>query len=583
MTRLLTLAAVGATSAALMLPTTAEACGGFFCSSVPVDQSKERIVFAIDEDKGEVETHIQIFYSGAAEEFAWVLPVAGTVEHLPEVGLSTDELFTQLDWRTQPSFNLEWREEGSCTYDGYGFGRYNDVMAESDASAPPSAAGGADEDGVTVLEQNQVGPYDQVTLAADSAELLVEWLQDNDYDLPDSITRVLDPYVHGGMFFVALKLSKDNDAGDISPVKVTYPGTEAMIPLVLTSVAAMPDMRIQPYVLSDRRAVPNNYLHVQINEAAVDWLGWGGNYDDVVTEAANEAGGQAFATDYAGSTEPFAGMLYSEGRFDLERLATITSPGQFVNEMLWMGLPRNTTVQNLIRAFIPMPGAAIAAGIDERSFYNCLDCYAQYLEDVEFDPVGFVAALDEAVVGPLRDAQALFDDHTYLTRMTSSMSADEMTSDPYFTLNADMEEVSNQHWATLVVDCGDGGSYYESPRYIELTDGRVILVPPESWFWETGNSYSGFLEDLGEDAALVVERTSSSGPAMAVLDNSGAAAEAVDAHNDRLRDEFGWADDPTLGDPFVPRAAGCGCNSPGQVPGAAFGLLFVAGLVRRRS
>ena len=45
--------------AAMSLPSTAFACGGFFCSREPIDQSKERIVFAIDEDKEEVETHAQ--------------------------------------------------------------------------------------------------------------------------------------------------------------------------------------------------------------------------------------------------------------------------------------------------------------------------------------------------------------------------------------------------------------------------------------------------------------------------------------------------------------------------------------------
>ena len=43
--------------------------------------------------------------------------------------------------------------------------------------------------------------------------------------------------------------------------------------------------------------------HVQINEAAIDWLNRGSNYSDVVSQAADEAGGRAFATDYAGSVD----------------------------------------------------------------------------------------------------------------------------------------------------------------------------------------------------------------------------------------------------------------------------------------
>ena len=576
MGRLLFFGGVASLALGLIAPVDAAACGGFFCSSVPIDQSKERIVFAVDEDEGKVETHVQIFYAGAAEEFAWILPVPGTADDLPQVGISSDELFTQLEWRTAPTFNLEWREEGDCEYGGgYYPGLYDYAVAES--ADDSDGAGG----GVEVLEKTQVGPYDQVTLAADSASELITWLQANDYDLPDDMTGPLEPYVHGGMFFVALKLSNDQDAGDIAPVKINYSATSAMIPLVLTAVAATDDMRLQPYVLSNRRAVPDNYLHVQINEAAVNWLGWGVNYDDVVTQAANEAGGQAFATDFAGSTDAFANMLWKIEADQLASLATQTNPAQFVDAMLGYGFPRTQAVQNLIRQFIPMPAAAAAAGIEESSFYNCLDCYPEYVSQVDFDPAAFVAVLDEAIVTPMVEAQEMVDAHSYLTRMTSSMSPDEMTSDPFFVLNGDMDDVDNQHWATLVIDCGDGGNVSESPRYIELQDGRQILVPPEQWFWETETSYDDFFDDLGGDAAIVIETTSASGAAAVLTDNTDSAQEDLDAHNDRIRDLMGWSD-PDLGAPFVPVEAGCGgCSGSGPSPGGA-GLLVVGLLALRR-
>jgi hypothetical protein len=48
------------------------------------------------------------------------------------------------------------------------------------------------------------------------------------------------------------------------------------IPIVPTSVAASPDMGLAVHVLGQSRAVPLNYLHVQVNEAAIDWLLYGG-------------------------------------------------------------------------------------------------------------------------------------------------------------------------------------------------------------------------------------------------------------------------------------------------------------------
>ena len=48
---------------------------------------------------------------------------------------------------------------------------------------------------------------------------------------------------------------------------------------------------MEAYLLSDGLGVPTSYLHVQINEAAIDWWTAGSNYGDVITQAADEAGG----------------------------------------------------------------------------------------------------------------------------------------------------------------------------------------------------------------------------------------------------------------------------------------------------
>ncbi len=573
MTRLMPLAAAAALFGAL-IPSTAEACGGFFCSTVPIDQSKERIVFAIDEPNEKVEAHIQIFYQGAAEEFAWIVPVPS----IPEMGLSTDQLFQQLEWMTAPQFLLDSQQIGDCTWDSYPPFAMED---DADFGTAANGAGGGTGGGVVVVAESQVGPYDQVTLAANDSGELLEWLNDNGYLIPTSIQGNLDPYVAGGSYFVAIKLQKDQDAGDITPVKMTYTASSAMIPLVLTAIAATPDMRLQPYVFSTARAVPDNYLHVKVNEAAVNWLQWGSNYDEVITLAADEAGGQAFATDYAGSTTEMRGMLYNPRNFDMGRLSRITEPGQFVNTMLGMGFPRNTAVQNLIREFVEMPQAAIDAGVDDRSYYNCLDCYPQYTALITFDPVAFTEALEADIVAPMRDAESLFTDYPYLTRLTSSMSPEEMTLDPYFVLNRDMEEVSKERWATLYTDCSDGQDWSEAPRWIELSDGREIRVPHESWFWN-GNSYSDYLTDLGATNALVIEDTSGSGQPIVISDNSDLASEALDAHNARLSDVLGLGGDD-LG-PTGTSVSACGGCSSTSGGGAWLGLLggLLIGLRRRR-
>lgn len=83
---------------ALCAPDQAEACGGFFCSQqAPVNQAAERIIFSQNGD-GTVTAVVQILYEGPSEEFAWVLPVPG----IPDVGVSSDIVFTRLQAATNP-------------------------------------------------------------------------------------------------------------------------------------------------------------------------------------------------------------------------------------------------------------------------------------------------------------------------------------------------------------------------------------------------------------------------------------------------------------------------------------------------
>ena len=60
-------------------------------NSQPVNQQAERIIFSHEED-GSVTAVIQIQYQGPSEQFAWMLPVAGS----PEISVSSDAAFTRI-------------------------------------------------------------------------------------------------------------------------------------------------------------------------------------------------------------------------------------------------------------------------------------------------------------------------------------------------------------------------------------------------------------------------------------------------------------------------------------------------------
>ena len=97
--------------------------------------------------------------------------------------------------------------------------------------------------------QHPARPHDTVVLQATSAEVLVGCLQEPGYTLPDSLPETLQASVASGQYFAALKLSSDKDAGDLRPIGMHYPATAASIPIQLTSVAAIPDLPIEIFVL----------------------------------------------------------------------------------------------------------------------------------------------------------------------------------------------------------------------------------------------------------------------------------------------------------------------------------------------
>ena len=575
--------------ASTFLPSHAEACGGFFCANVPMDQSKERIVFAVDEEEEKVDVHIQIFFEGEAHDFAWIVPVPG----VPEVGLSTDQLFQTLTWQTQPRFWVDMDFLGECDFSQGGgwYGPATDDFAEADADGGGGVGGGQ---GVDVLASGQTGAFDWTVVSAESQEQLVAWLDDPDgdgddsdaYALPDNLGPVLGAYLADGNNFIAVRLTSDATTGEITPLRMTYDGTEASIPLILTSIAATPDMRLEPYVFTQgKRAVPSNYLHVRINEAKINWLDGGSNYDDVITQAANEAGGQAFATDYFGKTDGLRGQLWSEGRYDTEALRGLTDPAAFVQRMLSDGWPRSGTVQALLLKHVPMPSAAVEAGVDVASFYNSLEYYLdEYPLEAPFEPGPFADDLETLVAEPLEDAETLLQTYSHVTRMTSSMSPLEMTKDPIFALNPDMSsEVSNQHNATLWVDCRQEKAAHLAPRWLEIPDGRRVEVPNEQWFWDHPQSWTDWNSTAADQpAAEVIEKTSASGQPVPVSDVGDDVDRLVEEHNDWVASLDGRT--PAVGDDEL-TVGGCaqGCSQSG-VGGAAslLGLVGLLSLRRRR-
>ncbi|MCC6806996.1 MAG: DUF2330 domain-containing protein [Deltaproteobacteria bacterium] len=499
----------------LAVPRVADACGGFFCSQTQsVNQAAERIIFAKNAD-GSVTSVVQILYQGPAEKFSWVLPVPS----VPTVAVSSNSAFTRLQFATNPSYRLTTRIEGNC--------------ATSNRRAQVSLAGNASEDSaggsanpsapVDVVAQGSVGPYDyeviRVNVAhADKAQVAVEWLTQNGYDVTAVGPALIRPYLEQGDLLIAFRLTKTSDAGDIRPVALTFQDDRPMIPIKLTAVAAQDNMGVLVWVLGQKRSVPINYRHLVLNDAAINWLTGASNYAAVVDLAADEAGGQGFVTEYAQSAETLKNIVVR----DNERTQWLTVEAQD-----WTG--KTAQLAKALLQFSSWDG--VEETLDDfmnapqnmtlTQWINCGGCGVAGSVKLEDGPA-LLAAFRTNVVKPMLDTQAVVDSLPYVTRLYSTLSAPEMTVDPEFDYNPDLPTLSNVHTAERVIECNPVVTNATAPWRVILSDGSIVRGSGTTWPLTAGNDTTATLE---------IVQMATSGFGEVVKDNRRPIADAVAASN----------------------------------------------------
>lgn len=564
-TTLLALAPVALASMVAAAPHLASACGGTFCDGgggpqvMPVDQSGETILFVMDE--GFVEAHVQIEYKGDPALFAWIVPLPAPAGTDLEVSVGSQELFDRMLTATVPTFTLDQAFEGDCGSDRPGLGC---GFKSEDAAFGGDGGEGINQDGdpnaPSVLAQDVAGAYEYAVLAGGTVDGIGQWLDDNGYARDDDAPEILQAYLDESFVFVAFKLRPGTALDQIHPVVLRYPGSEPCIPLRLTRIAALEDMKVRAFFLGDSRVVPSNYRHVELNPLRIDWLGLGSNYDDLVSEALDQEGadGRAFVTEYAGTSivVPSAGLR----GFSWDSEAFLEATGVTLSSTLQaQGLygcasgfddqgfptdecgPLHPLVLGLLRTYLPPPPEVSA-----EEYYLCSECFLAG-NDSTWDRAGFAAAFEEQIVAPAEHALDVLSDNLYLTRLYTMISPGEMTTDPLFHERTDLPDVTNQWGATQVFHCEENGR-------IDLDSGVRIYLdangqPPEF---------------EGMSAAVRIDEIPVSGAPMALLDTADADAA-------RLSD---WNE--------TQNPSGCECRASGRTQAAGWlGMLLLLGLRAR--
>jgi uncharacterized protein DUF2330 len=292
--------------AALAHPNDADACGGCF---VPPDANTQvtghRMILSVGMDQSTL--YDQIEYAGNPAEFAWVLPIQGTVE----VGLSSDLIFNQLAFDSDIQILPPVLDCPSYYCPGWG----EDDGLSASAGPGTGGGGGASGGGVDVLAQEVVGPFETVQLSSSDPSALADWLAGHGYNVPSDIQPIIDDYVAEGFNFFAMKLVPGAGIDKMRPIRITTPGAGIALPLRMVAAGTGATTTVTLFVVGDGRYEPTNFPSFVIPEDVVVWnySTSESNYTQLRQDAYDASDGFAWLTEaaFGYSIDAFSANIYN--------------------------------------------------------------------------------------------------------------------------------------------------------------------------------------------------------------------------------------------------------------------------------
>ncbi|GAB4126391.1 MAG: hypothetical protein Fur005_23890 [Roseiflexaceae bacterium] len=273
-------------------PDLVAACAALFSPDGGVRQSAQRIIFAVDESAQQVTAYVAVNYTGAAEDFAWIVPLPNN----PQVEMVARDSFDALEFATTPRFLFPAE---NCLQLDFGL---------TGSAPPPEAVGSAP--GVNVFQQGQVGPYDFAVIGGTEGGQLADWLRQNRYRVTAEMEPLIQSYADMGMLFLAMKLQGGQEASDIEPVALTFAATQAMVPLRLAAVGAEPGTELLVWVFAKSQVTPSNMQRLTISDDQIGVTSFfgGNNYRDLVDSTLAEAAGRGLLTEVAIPSSDLGGV-----------------------------------------------------------------------------------------------------------------------------------------------------------------------------------------------------------------------------------------------------------------------------------
>lgn len=242
--------------AVLSWPEEASACGACFAPAKDVTSVGAHRM-AISVRANETILWDQIVYAGAPEDFVWVLPVMPGVE----VEVADNAFFEALV------------DQARLQLDGAAFcappGSDNAMVTpptvyESGPIAVSTSIAPDDSRSVRISSEGVVGPYETAVVSGD-VDVLVNWLLEKGYVVPEAFVPLLDLYAQAGMSFAVLRLSPGEGVDRMLPVRVRYPGVGPSLPLRLVAAGVLTTVDLELFVIGEGRYEISGFGNAEVD------------------------------------------------------------------------------------------------------------------------------------------------------------------------------------------------------------------------------------------------------------------------------------------------------------------------------